>query len=77
MSVQGNNLNPDILSDGFNGKRANLSANLFDLSYNNFEDQNQNLLHSFQCDGVITSQNLLVNSDGYLDGSVSVTQHLK
>jgi len=36
MSVEGDSLNPDLLEDGFNGKRANLTVNLHDLNYEDF-----------------------------------------
>ena len=77
MSVEGETLNPDILSDGFGGKKANLTAELRDLSYSNFEDNSNGLLHSFNCSGTIDSQNLSVNSAGYLNGSISISQEIQ
>lgn len=77
MTMDGENLDPNILSDGFNGKRANLKAILKDLSYVDFEDNSNGLLHTFNCSGIIVSQNLSVNSAGYLNGSISVNQRLK
>ena len=77
MSLEGENLDPNILVDGFRGKRANLKAQVKDLSYVDFEDNSNGLLHEFACSGVINSQSLSVNSAGYLNGSISVTQRLR
>lgn len=77
MSLEGESINPDILIDGFNGKRANLSVNLSDLNYNSFEDNSAGFLHQFNCSGVINKQSLSVQSDGYLNGAISVYQSLK
>lgn len=76
MSLNGDSLDPDILSEGFNGKRANLSAKLYDLSYQNFEDNSQGEMNTFECSGVITSQQLSVSPQNYLNGSISVEQKL-
>lgn len=77
MSVKGETLDPNILEKGFDGKRANLKIHLKDLNYDSFEDNSNGLLHTFECSGVINSQNLSVSSNGYLEGQVSVKQHLK
>jgi hypothetical protein len=77
MSVEGEHIDPDILSDGFNGRQANLTAFLRDLSYSSFEDNSNGLIHAFNCSGVITSQSLRVGSEGHLNGSVSVVQKLR
>lgn len=75
MSLEGDNLDPDLLSDGFGGKRANLKASLSDLNYNNFDENSNGFMHQFNCSGVIASQSLSVNSAGYLNGSITVVQH--
>tara|TARA_Y100000361_G_scaffold65879_1_gene57865 strand:- start:19813 stop:20979 length:1167 start_codon:yes stop_codon:yes gene_type:complete len=75
MSIEGDNIDPNILAGGFNGKRANLSARLSDLNYQNFEDNSNGFLHQFNCSGIINSQSLSVNSAGYLNGSISVFQN--
>ena len=77
MSMQGENLDPNILINGFDGKRANLTAVVKDLSYAGFEDNSNGTLHTFNCSGVIDSQSLSVGSAGYLNGSVSVSQLLR
>lgn len=77
MSLEGENLDPNILEKGFDGKRANLKAYVRDLNYESFEDNSNGLLHMFECSGVINSQNVSVSSNGYLQGKVSVKQHLK
>tara|TARA_A200000159_G_C7319463_1_gene338178 strand:- start:707 stop:1873 length:1167 start_codon:yes stop_codon:yes gene_type:complete len=74
MSLEGDNLDPDILLDGLGGKRANLKAQLSDLNYNNFDDNSNGFIHEFNCNGVVQSQSLGVNSAGYLNGSISVKQ---
>jgi hypothetical protein len=76
MSLEGDNLDPNILSDGFNGERANLSAILSDLNYQNFDDNSNGIMNTFTCNGVVTSQSLSVSSQGYLNGSISVVQNL-
>lgn len=75
MSIEGDNLDPNILKDGLGGKRANLKVLLSDLDYDNFGDNSGGLMHQFNCDGVITNQSLRVNSAGYLNGSLSVVQN--
>ena len=75
MSIEGDNLDPNILIDGFNGKRANLKATLSDLNYQNFTDNSNGYIHEFSCEGVIASQALSVNSAGYLNGSITVKQN--
>ena len=77
MTVDGEGLDPNILSEGFGGKRANLRVELMDLSYQNFEDNSNGFMHAFACSGSIQSQSLSVNSAGYLNGSVSVVQQIK
>jgi len=77
LSVEGENLNPDILSDGFNGKEANVKIILKDLNYQGFEDNSNNVLNTFTCSGVITSQSLSVGSNGYLNGSVNISQSIQ
>lgn len=74
MKINGENIDPNILENGFNGKRANLKVYLKDLSYSSFEDNSNGLLNTFECSGVINSQSLSVNSNGYLNGGVSVFQ---
>jgi hypothetical protein len=76
MSIEGDSIDPNILSNGLNGKRANITAELRDLSYSNFSDNSNGFMNSFSCSGVIASQSLSVNSAGYLNGAVSVTQSL-
>ena len=77
MSVEGENLSPYMTSDNnFHGKAANLTANLFDLSYEDTDFDSNGLIHSFQCSGVVTSESVNVSSEGYLNGSVSVVQTL-
>ena len=74
MKINGENIDPNILENGFNGKRANLKVYLKDLSYSSFEDNSNGLLNTFECSGVINNQSLSVNSNGYLNGGVSVFQ---
>jgi len=77
MSIEGENLDPNILSDGFNGKRANLKASIRDLSYSWAEENANGFMHMFECSGIIKNQSLSVNSAGYLNGAISVEQLLK
>ena len=78
MSVAGNNLDPSLLTDAVSGKRANLTVFLKDLNYQNFTGDNTfGLMKTFNCSGIIESQSLSVSSDGYLNGSISVKQHLR
>ena len=73
-SIAGENIDPNILSEGLNGKRANIDIHLQDLNYQNFEDNSNGFLHAFNSSGVITEQSLSVNSAGYLNGSVKINQ---
>lgn len=74
MSIGGESIDPNLIEHGMGGKRANLSVNLRDLSYSDFEDNSNGLLHTFTCSGVVNSQSLSVSSNGYLNGQVSVSQ---
>ncbi len=76
MAIKGESINPNIFSNEFGGKRANLEVNLRDLGYQDFSDNSQGFLTSFQCSGIVESQNLSVGSEGYLQGSFSVKQNL-
>jgi len=77
MSINGEHLDPAMLSDGYNGKRCNINVSVKDLNYNGATDNSNGLIQAFQCSGVITSQSLNVGSDGYLEGSVAIAQELK
>jgi hypothetical protein len=74
MTLNGENINPEIVSDGGVPKRANLKATLKDLSYNSFEDNSNGFMHTFNCSGVINNYSLSVGSQEYLNGSISVSQ---
>jgi hypothetical protein len=76
MSIKGESINPNIFSDEFGGKRSNLTLRLHDLSYDNFENNSQGLLHTFNCSGIVSEQSLSVSSEGYLNGSFSIKQNL-
>lgn len=76
MSINGEGFDPDLLSDGLNGKSANISVTLKDLSYDSTaSDNKQGILNTFHCSGIVTNQALSVSSEGYLDGSLSITQN--
>lgn len=77
LSIEGEHINPNILSDGLNGKEANIEIILKDLNYQGFEDNSNNILNTFTCSGVITSQSLSVGSNGYLNGSVNISQSIQ
>ena len=77
MSMNGEAINPEIVSDAGIPKRANLKAVLRDLSYESFEDNSNGFMHTFECSGVINSQSLSIGSEEYLNGSISVSQLLK
>jgi hypothetical protein len=76
MSLQGESINPNIFSDEFGGKRANITVNLKDLNYSNFEDNSQGLMGTLKCSGVVSDQSLQMNNEGYLKGSLSIKQDL-
>ena len=76
ISIKGESINPDIFSNEFGGKRSNLTVQLQDLNYDNFEDNSQGILHTFNCSGIVSDQSLSVGSKGYLNGSFSVKQNL-
>ncbi len=75
--MNGEAINPEIVSDAGIPKRANLKAVLRDLSYESFEDNSNGFMHTFECSGVINSQSLSIGSEEYLNGSISVSQLLK
>lgn len=74
MDMNGENINPEIVSNGGVPKRANLKVKLKDLSYDNFEDNSNGFMHTFNCSGVINSYGLSIGSQEYLNGSISVSQ---
>jgi len=76
LSMEGESINPNIFSNEFGGERANITINLKDLGYSNFEDNSRGLLHTLKCSGIVTNQNLEVGNGGYLRGAISVKQHL-
>jgi len=77
MSINGNNLDPSLITDAVDNRRANINIYLRDLNYDNFDENSNGLLNVFNCSGVVESQNLSVSSNGYLNGSISIKQHLK
>jgi hypothetical protein len=77
MTVEGEHLNPDILSNDKDSKHAELSVILKDLDYQSHQDNSNGVIHSFGCFGTITSESLSVDSQGYLVGSISVSQTLR
>lgn len=76
MSLTADTMATDLLSSGFNGKRGQIDVELRDLSYDAFEDNSSGLLHTFHCNGVVASQNLSVQSNGFLRGSININQTL-
>lgn len=77
MTVEGEHLNPDILSIDKGSKYAELNVILKDLDYQLHQDNSNGFIHSFGCFGTITSESLSVDSQGYLAGSISVSQTLR
>jgi hypothetical protein len=77
MSLTADHLATDLLYSGFNGKRGVVKVDLKDLSYDGFEDNSSGLLHTFKCDGVVSSQSLSVQSAGYLMGSINISQTIE
>ena len=88
MSLQGDNLDPNILEDGFGGKKAKIDVELHDLSYSSYSpgelknlvdsEQNTNgLLHTLSCHGSIVSQDLSVSSGGHLMGKIDIVQNVR
>lgn len=78
MSVEGENFDPEITFEGyFHGRGANLTANIFDLSYSGVDYDSLGFMHSFNCSGVVTSESLSISSDGYLNGTISVMETVR
>lgn len=78
MSIEGENFDPEITFDGhYHGRGANLTANIFDLSYAGVDYDSAGFMHSFACSGIVTSESLSVSSDGYLNGTISVMQSVR
>ena len=65
MSIGGDNIGTNINAGG---SEANLKCSIFDIN-----DSSSAMQH-FYCSGRITQQELTVNSEGYLNGNISVTQ---
>lgn len=78
MSIEGENFDPEITFEGhYHGRGANLTANIFDLSYQGANYNSEGFMHSFACSGIVNSESLSVSSDGYLNGTVSVSQSVR
>ena len=77
MSLEAEGINPDLLAEGFNGQKTQVSVDVKDLNYENFEDNSVGLLQTFSCNGVVSDQALSVSSQGYLNGSVTLTQNIQ
>jgi len=79
-TVAGDSINPILIEDSRSPQMASLNVDLHDLNYESqssdvfYERNNNGKLKSFYVTGFISSQNLSVNSAGYLAGEVSVTQ---
>ena len=77
MSLEAEGINPDLLAEGFNGQKTQISVNIKDLNYLNFDDNSAGLMQTFSCNGVVSDQSLSVSSQGYLNGSVTLTQNIQ
>lgn len=77
MSLEAEGINPNLLSEGFNGQKSQVSVNVSDLNYDNFENDSAGLMQTFSCNGVVSNQALSVSSQGYLNGSVTLTQNIQ
>ena len=74
VSIDGNKIN-DYLN--INGTRASLNVKLSDMGYQSFSDNYAGDLISFNCDGVVDSQNLRVSEGGVLNGQISIVEHYR
>ena len=77
VSIEGEHLDPSIISEENGSQHANLKILLKDLEYDNFSDNSDGLIQTFSCFGPITSKSLSVDSQGYLVGSMSASQTLR
>ena len=83
INIEGDSLDPSIFSDGYSSNKADVKIHLYDLNYTSFgdkaffeENHTNGLLQTFSCNGVVTNQNLSVNSAGHLRGSLSIEQKI-
>ena len=65
MSIIGDNIGSNINAGGSD---ASLTCSIYDVN------DSSSALQNFHCSGRITKQELNVNSEGYLNGNISVTQ---
>jgi len=77
VKIEGEHLDPSIISEENGSEYANLKILLKDLEYDNFSDNSDGLIQTFSCFGPITSKSLSVDSQGYLVGSMSASQTLR
>ena len=72
-----NNLDPSVLHKVMNQENVEVICELRDLSYDNYRNNSAGLLSRFYCYGAVESESLSVNSRGYLNGSVTISQVLQ
>jgi len=77
VTVEGDNLDPSVLHKVMNQENVEVVCELRDLSYDNYRNNSAGLLSSFHCNGAVQSESLSVNSKGYLNGSVTISQVLQ
>ena len=74
LKINGNKINDYLI---INGTRASLNIKLSDMGYQAFSDNYEGELISFNCSGVVNSQNLSVSENGILNGEISIVEHYR
>lgn len=77
ITVEGDNLDPSVLHKVMNQENVEVICELRDLSYKDYRNNSAGLLSQFYCYGAVESESLSINSRGYLNGSVTISQVLQ
>lgn len=77
VTIAGTNIDPEIMKKALNREQISITCELHDLSYQNHTDNSAGFMQKFNCDGVVDSQSVSVNSLGFLEGSITMTKYIQ
>lgn len=77
ISLVGTNIDPSIIQKAINRETVELSCELYDLSYDAYENNSAGFMQKFNCNGFVTSESVSVNSLGFLEGGLTITKTIQ
>lgn len=77
ISIEGSNIDPAIINKASKRENVEVSCELYDLSYENYKNNSAGFMQKFQCNGMVDSESVFVNSLGFLEGSFSITKNIQ